>query len=64
MQKCNKLQLVVGYDDPWALITGTWGTRPQNVEWETLLQIVPTNFVIFQNSKDHAACITFTMQKM
>ena len=36
---------------------------PKNLQWETLMQIVPPDFVTFKNFKDQIARITFTMQK-
>ena len=34
---------------------GGRGNRPQNLEWGTLMQIVPSDFVMFQNFKDQIA---------
>jgi len=42
---------------------GTGEESSNNLEWGTLMQIVPTDFVNFQNLKHQIACITSsTMQ--
>ena len=63
-EKCGTEKPVVDRISRGVNRGGRAGLVSQNLEWGTLMQIVISDFVMFQNLKDQIGCITFTMRKM